>query len=467
MSPKKQLTIFSFDMNCIGHINHGLWTHPRDRSTEFQTLDYWVDLARTAERGLLDGIFIADIAGVYDVYKGGPETAIATAAQVPVNDPFLVVPTMAYATKHIGFGITASTSYEQPYLLARRFSTLDHLTNGRVGWNIVTGYIDSAARGLGFEAQWDHDHRYDVADDFLDASYKLWEGSWADDAVLADKANGIYADPAKVRAVVHNGPHYHLNAIHICSPSPQRTPLLFQAGSSTRGRDFAARHAECVFVAGQNQQLAKSVVADIRDRAVGHGRARDDIKAFVLTSLVVGRTKREAEEKLADYRRHASVEGALAHFSASAGIDFAKFDLDEPIRHEKTNANNSAIEAITTRAAETWTKRKVIDQIILGSRQAPFVGTPEEIADHFQSWVDVADIDGFNLPRTVAPECLTDFVDLVVPVLQERGLFKREYAPGTLREKLFGHAKLSPTHPGSRFKFGFEADRAEAHALSG
>lgn len=462
MPKPKHLILNAFDMNCVGHINHGLWTHPRDRSTDYNDLDYWITLAQTAERGLFDAVFIADIAGVYDVYKGGPETALLTGAQVPVNDPVLVVPSMAHATKHIGFGVTVSTSYEQPYLLARRFSTLDHLTKGRIGWNIVTGYLDSAARGLGQAGLTDHDTRYDIADDFMDAAYKLWEASWDDDAVLADRARGIYADPTKVRPIAHHGPHYSVNAMHIVAPSPQRTPVLFQAGSSARGRRFAARHAECVFTFGNSPQAAKGLIAELRAEAVRAGRDPYDIRVVVNQSVVVGRTRKEAEEKLAEYRRHASVEGALAHFSSSSGVDFSKFGLDEPISYVKNNANNSALEAITTRSAEPWTVRRIIDSMILGSRQAPFVGSAESVADHLQNWMEIADVDGFNLPRTVTPECLIDFTDLVVPILQERGAFKREYAPGSFREKLFGHAKLQPPHWGAQFRPGSPASLAAA-----
>ncbi|MFL5132282.1 MAG: LLM class flavin-dependent oxidoreductase [Microvirga sp.] len=451
----KKINIYAFDMNCVGHINHGMWTHPRDQSSSYTSLDYWVNLAKIAERGKLDGIFLADIVGIYDVYKGGPEAAIAAGAQVPVNDPMLLVPAMAHATKHLGFGVTVNTTYEQPYLHARRMSTLDHLTKGRVGWNIVTGYLDSAARGMGLSEQLDHDHRYDIADDYLDVLYKLWEGSWDDDAVIRDRTQGIYARPEKVRSIKHDGPYYQIDAVHLSEPSPQRTPVLYQAGSSTRGREFAAKHAECVFTGGPNPNVARDIIADIRARAASYGRNPHDVKVFVGMSLVVGRTEKEAQDKLEEYRRHASVEGALAHFSSSSGVDFSKYDLDEPIQYEKNNANNSTLEAITTRSAGTvWTVRKLIDQMILGSRQKPFVGTPEQIADHIASWVETADIDGINLPRTVAPESLADFVDLVVPALQERGLFKADYADGTLREKLFGEgrSRLPSEHWGARYR---------------
>lgn len=454
MTRKKQLSLYSFDMNCVGHINHGLWRHPRDRSTEYKTLDYWAETARIAERGKFDGIFLADITGVYDVYRGGPESAVAHAVQVPVNDPLLVVPVMAYVTRHLGFGVTLNTTYEPPYLAARRLSTLDHLTGGRLGWNIVTGYLDSAARGMGQDGLPDHDRRYDVADEYMEVLYRLWEESWAADAVRADKAGGLYADPARVKAIRHEGEHYRLNAIHLSEPSPQRTPVLYQAGSSARGRRFAARHAECVFIGAPTPQAASGIVGDIRRLAVAEGRRSDSIRLFPLLSVVTGRTAKEAADKLEDYRRHADVEAALTHYSSSIGIDLSRLDPDEPIAFRKTNANTSALEAITTRSpGKVWTVRAIIDEMVLGSRQRPVVGTPEEIADHMQQWVETGDIDGFNIPRTVTPESLADFVDLVVPVLQERGLFKADYAPGTLREKLFGRGPLiEESHPAGRIR---------------
>ena len=184
--PSRKILLNAFDMNCVGHIQHGLWTHPRDRSIDYNTLPYWTNLARTLERGLFDGLFLADIVGVYDVYKAGVDLTVREAIQLPVNDPMLLVSAMAAATRHLGFGVTVNLTYEPPYLLARRFSTLDHLTEGRVGWNVVTGYLDSAARAMGLAAQLPHDERYDRADEYLDVLYQLWEGSWEDGAVRRD-----------------------------------------------------------------------------------------------------------------------------------------------------------------------------------------------------------------------------------------------------------------------------------------
>lgn len=450
----KQMQIYAFDMNCVGHINQGMWTHPRDTSLHYTDLDYWVDLARTAERGKLDGIFLADIVGVYDVYKGTPAPVIEAGAQIPVNDPLMPISAMAYVTKHLGFGVTVNTTYEPAFLLARRMSTLDHLTKGRIGWNIVTGYLDSAARAMGFEALPEHDARYDAAEEYLEILYKLWEGSWDDEAVLRDRSRAVFADASKVRAVRHEGRYYKMEAIHLAQPSPQRTPLLFQAGASARGQDFAARHAECVFIAAPTPQAARPTVEALRRKAELVGRGADALRVLGLVTVVVGRTQKEAKDKLEDYRRHASVEASLAHYSASTGIDLSKYGLDDPIEQKSTNANQSALAAITREAREPVTLRQIIDQMVLGSRMKPIVGSAEQVADRLAAWVLDGGVDGFNLARTVAPESLRDFVDLVVPVLQERGLYKADYAEGPLRQKLFGGSgRLPSSHPAAAFRY--------------
>ncbi len=449
----KQMQIYAFDMNCVGHINHGMWTHPRDTSLQYTDLDYWVDFARTAERGKLDGIFLADVVGVYDVFEGSPAAVIRAGAQIPVNDPLMPISAMAYATRHLGFGVTVNTTYEPPYLLARRMSTLDHLTKGRIGWNIVTGYLDSAARAMGFDKLPEHDARYDAAEEYLEILYKLWEGSWDDDAVRADRANAVFADPSKVRAVKHDGRYYKMEGIHLSQPSPQRTPLLFQAGASARGQDFAARHAECVFIATPTPQAAKPTVEALKRKAEAFGRSADALNVLGLVTVVVGRTEKEAQDKLENYRRHASVEASLAHYSASTGVDFSKYGLDDPIEQKSTNANQSALAAITREAPKPVTLREIIDQMVLGSRMKPIVGSAEQVADRLSAWVSDGGLDGFNLARTVAPESLRDFVDLVVPVLQERGLFKADYAEGPLRQKLFGgNGRLPSSHPAAAFR---------------
>ena len=309
MSMPKQIRLNAFDMNCVGHIQHGMWAHPRDRSMHYTDLDHWVSLARTLERGLFDGLFLADILGVYDVFQGSPDASIRNAVQIPVNDPLLLIPAMAYATQHLGFGVTCNLTYEPPYTFARRMSTLDHLTKGRIGWNIVTGYLDSAARGMGLAQQPEHDSRYDVAEEYMQVVYQLWEGSWEDGAVLRDRETRVFADPARIHRVKHAGRHYKVDAIHLSEPSPQRTPVLYQAGASARGREFAAAHAECVFVNGQFRHNVREIVADIRARAKAIGRDPADIKMFVGATVVVAPTDAEAADKLAEYRAYSQLGG--------------------------------------------------------------------------------------------------------------------------------------------------------------
>ena len=437
----RDIRLNAFDMACVGHIQQGMWTHPRDRSTEYDSLAYWTALARLLERGLFDGLFLADVLGVYDVYGGTPDAALREAVQVPLLDPVLLVPAMAAVTANLGFGVTVNLAYEQPFTFARRMATLDQLTGGRIGWNIVTGYLDSAARAMGFAAQMAHDDRYDLADEFMQAVYALWEHSWDDSAV--HKEAGRFTDPAGVRRVQHAGAQYRFDAMALVAPTPQRTPVLYQAGSSERGRTFAGRHAECVFVNGGSKQGVARLVADLRARA-----APRDIRVFVGATLVLGRTGSEAQALLAEYRTHSSVEGALAHASASLGIDFARYGWDEPVDASPTEAIRSNIEAMTRQLGPGWTKRMLVDQFVLGSRQPPIVGSAAEVADALQAWVAEADVDGFNLSRTVAPECWEAVVDLLVPELQARGVYKTGYAAGTYREKLFGAGpRLQPPHP--------------------
>ena len=443
----KEIRINAFDMNCVGHIQQGLWRHPRDQSTRYLDIHYWTDYARRLEAGLFDGIFFADVVGVYDVLGGSADAAVQGAVQVPVNDPTLLIPAMAAVTRHLGFGVTANLSYEPPYLFARRMSTLDHLTGGRIGWNIVTGYLDSAARAAGLSGQQAHDDRYDLADEYMALVYQLWEGSWEDGAVQSKRGSGVYADPARVHRIRHRGPQFTVDAVHLSEPSLQRTPVLYQAGSSTRGSRFAATHAECVFLNGQSRAGVQQIVNSIRAQAVQQGRSGADIKVFLGATVITGDTDTEAREKFAEYQRYASSEAALVHAAASMGIDFAKYDIDEPIPTGNSNAIVSNVEAMTRSAGPQWTRRKLLEQMVLGSRQAPWVGSADAIAQTLIDWSAEADVDGFNLSRTVVPECFDDFIALVVPRLQERGAYKTAYTPGSLRAKLFGQDRLPASHP--------------------
>ncbi|MBN8908107.1 MAG: LLM class flavin-dependent oxidoreductase, partial [Rhodospirillales bacterium] len=400
----KTIRLNAFDMNCIAHQSPGLWTHPRDRADSYNTLEYWTDLARTLERGKFDALFLADVLGIYDVYQGSPRTALEQAVQVPVNDPLMVIPAMAVVTQHLGFGVTCALSYELPYPFARRMSTLDHLTKGRVGWNIVTGYLNSAALAMGMTEQHDHDTRYEIAEEYMQAVYKLWEGSWEDGAVLRDRAGRRFADAGKIHRIKHAGKYFQMEAIHLCEPSPQSTPVLYQAGASTRGRQFAAEHAECVFINGPTRRVIAPIVADIRRRAALLGRNPAEIQIFTMMTIIPGRTRAEAEEKLAEYRAHVSEEGALALMSGWTGVDFSELALDEIVRFEQKKAMTSALEAFTIADPDReWTVREIAKHAAIGGRGPVVVGSAREVADEMQAWVEETDIDGFNLAYALTP----------------------------------------------------------------
>jgi alkanesulfonate monooxygenase len=453
----KQISLNAFDMNCVGHQSPGLWTHPRDRADTYNTLEYWTGLAKTLERGLFDAIFLADVLGIYDVYKGSAATALENAVQVPVNDPLMVIPAMAMVTENLGFGVTCALSYEHPYPFARRMSTLDHLTRGRIGWNIVTGYLNSAARGMGRSEQTSHDERYEIAEDYLQATYKLWEASWEDAAVLRDKASGRFADASKIHRVQHEGPYFKVDAIHLCEPSPQRTPVLYQAGASTRGRQFAADHAECVFINGPSKKVIGGIVADIRRRAAASGRDPADLKIYTMMTVITDTTREAAVEKFKDYQSHVSLDGALALMSGWTGIDFAALPRDEPVRFQGANAMTSALEAFTIADPDRqWTVDEIARHAAIGGRGPMIVGSYQDVADEFQAWVEETGVDGFNLAYAVTPGTFEDIVDLVVPELQRRGVYKTAYAPGSLREKLYGpgRARLPGSHPAARVRPG-------------
>ncbi|MCM3781128.1 LLM class flavin-dependent oxidoreductase [Microbacterium hydrocarbonoxydans] len=454
MSEPKRLILNLFEMNCVSHITHGLWRLPGNRRTQFTDIEYWTELAQLLEAGGFDAVFLADVIGAYDVFRGGPETAIREGLQIPSNDPMLVVPAMAAVTQHLGFGITFSTTYEPPFAFARRMSTLDHLTKGRVGWNIVTSYLPNAARNFGLDGEVDHDTRYEIADEYLEVLYKLWEGSWDDDAIVEDRENGVFADPEKIRYINHRGPRYSVAGPHLSSPSRQRTPFLIQATQSSRGIEFAGRHAELIFTGGRSFEQVSGTIAKISDELERQGRARDDIKFVVGATVIVAPTREEAEAKLAEYERYASIDGVLAH--ASLPFDPtahpADLTLGEALRRE------GRADDLT---AAFLPQEQTIGEFLAtmkGFHRKPFmaVGSPTDVADEIESWLDEHDIDGINLVQYHSYDTARDFIDYAVPELRRRGRLRDAYTPGeTLRERVHGAGpRVAETHPAARFRGG-------------
>jgi len=328
-------------------------------------------------------------------------------------------------------------------------STLDHLTKGRAGWNIVSSYLDSAARNFGMKQQIKHDDRYAVADEYMEVCYKLWETSWEDDAVLRDTRSGVFTEPDKVHSIEHYGEYFQVPGYHLCEPSPQRTPVLYQAGASRRGKDFAARHAECVFVAAPSRTILKNYVSDIRRRAAGFGRDPSQLLFFNLFTVIVAPTEAEAKRKHAEYRQYVSYDGALALVSGWTGIDFGQYQRDQRLEYIENDAVQSATESLTVSdPSKIWTVEEVANWVGIGGLGPLVVGSTEQVADALEEWVEETDVDGFNLAYAVTHESFRDFVDLVVPELQKRGRYKQKYRPGTLREKLFNNGpRLPDQHP--------------------
>ena len=451
--PQKRIHLNAFSMNCVSHIQHGLWTRPDTRQLEFNRLEPWIELAQLLEKGGFDALFLADVIGTYDNYRGSAETSIAEAMQIPVNDPMMLIPAMAHATEHLGFAFTSSVLQALPFTFARQASTLDHLTQGRLAWNVVTSYLPNAGTNLGYDGLPPHDERYARAEEYLDVTYKLWEGSWEDDAVLSDTARGIYADPAKIHPINHSGKYYQVAGPHLCEPSPQRTPLLFQAGSSDRGREFAAKHAECVFIYASLRNLrdTTSIIEDIRARAVRQGRQGEDIIFFQGVTPVVGGTEAEAKAKEAEYIEQGSVEGGIAHMSGTIGVDLGVIDLDVPLDSLEINAMQGIIKGLIDSAPD---KSLTFRDLVRKRSSGRFLtGTPEQIADTFEAWHE-AGVDGFNIVYAVTPGTFADFIDGVVPVLRRRGLVQSEYTPGTLREKIFGRKLLPESHAAAAYRRG-------------
>lgn len=460
----KRISFNAFEMNCIAHQSPGLWRHPQDRSVEYKDLEYWTDLAQILERGFFDGIFIADVLGIYDVYHQSAEHALTGAVQVPVNDPLQIVPAMAAVTNHLGFGVTTSISFEHPYPFARRISTLDHLTKGRVGWNIVTSYLESGSKNLGLKTQVNHDNRYDIADEYLEVLYKLWEGSWEEGSVLRDRESGIFADYKKVHPIQHEGKYFTVPGIHICEPSPQRTPVLYQAGASSRGQKFASQNAECVFIAAPSKIATKKVVQGIRQKLAQEGRDPYSVKIYALLSIVTDETDAKAQAKFKEYQSYGSYDGALTLLSGWSGVDFSQYQPTDKVEYIQTNAIQSLLDSYVNADPErVWTIEEIANWNSLGGNGPVLVGSAETVSDALEQLVEDTDVDGFNLAYILAHQTFADVVEFIVPELQKRGVYQTSYAQGTLREKLFGAGPYLPeNHRGAKYRNLKELKLAEA-----
>ncbi|MFF1795557.1 LLM class flavin-dependent oxidoreductase [Kitasatospora sp. NPDC058263] len=409
-----------------GH-HDSAWLHPGCDSARVTDIHYYLELARLAERGLLDSVFIADALWhkPRSNYCGGLE-------------PLTVLSGLALGTEHIGLIATASTSYYEPFHLARMFSSLDHISGGRVGWNIVVSNSVNEARNFNRPAMLPHQQRYDRADEFLAVAHRLWE-SWDEDAVVRDRANGHYTDPDRIHRIDHQGEYFAVRGPLNIQRSPQSRPFLVQAGASEAGRSFAARHADAVFTVQENVRDGARFRTEMRRRAAANGRT---VKVLPGLIPIVGATQAEADEKKRELTGLQAVDYALEHISMMLNVDITDCAVDAPFPVERLppadsiQGNRTTYELITGMARRPGTTvGDIIAHQGFGRGHLVVPGTPERIADVIGTWVGEGAADGFNLMPAVFPAGLADFVDEVVPLLQERGLFRTKYDETLLRRR--------------------------------
>ena len=430
MTQKRQLRLGAFMRPTTIHT--GAWRYPGAFPDANFNLAHIRCFARTLERGRFDAFFMADHLAVLNM----PIEALKRSHTVTSFDPLTLLPVLAVDTTHLGLIATASTTFEQPYLIARRFASLDHISAGRAGWNVVTTSNPDSALNFGLEEHMEHDERYARAREFVDVVTGLWD-SWADDAFERDVESGIYFDPEKLHVLNHKGRYLQVRGpLNIARPV-QGWPVIVQAGASEAGRQLAAETAEVVFAAGGRLPDAQAFYADVKSRMETLGRDRDHLKILPGAFVVVGETVEEAREKRARLDSLVHYESAIASLSIALGHDASVFDPDAPLPEiPQSNASKTSRDRVVAMAKRENLTVRQLAQRLGGYSGLAFVGTPETIADSMEEWLLGEGCDGFNVMFPLVPEGLDDFVDKVVPELQRRGLFRREYEGRTLRENL-------------------------------
>ncbi|QEU58005.1 hypothetical protein KDRO_A00180 [Kluyveromyces lactis] len=458
---KKNLILNAFLMSSPSNQVINSWRDKEDQSSHSaEDPQYWMKLAKLLENGGFTAVFFADVLGPYDVYNGpGNFRPVAKAgSQWPLPDPSYYIPLMAAVTKRLAFGITISTISEQPYHLARRLGTLDLITKGRIGWNIVTSYLDSASRNLlNGQNLPDRIERYERAEEYVDIVYKLFLSSWRDGAVKADKEKGIYTDPNGLRNINHQGKHFTVPGPGITQPSQQKLPVIIQAGSSSKGKEFAARNAEIVFLSNPSKESLKKAI-DSTKQLAEHKFNRDPskIKFILQVTIIIGDTIEDAKEQEARIRRLADDEAAKAMFSGWGGVDLGAYPDDKPLDDLDDVSVMSLIQVWKEvyPHIKRWTKKDIINLVTIGGSGAVFSGTVKDVADKIEEYVSYSDVDGFNFAYTSVPRTYEDISAKLIPELRKRGLSigcetEKELIQQqpSFRYQLFGNNNLDNSHP--------------------
>ncbi len=405
------------------------WVYPPEKIRyQWHEVEYWEEIARTLEEGLFDAFFFADAWG------GGDRTAIRWAIQFPRHDPLVLIPRLSAVTERLGFAVTMSTTFYPPYMLARKLATLDHITKGRIGWNVVTSINDSEARNFGVELP-PHDERYDRADEYLELVDALW-GSWEPDAVVMDMEAKVFADPDKVHRIDFAGRWYSSTGPLNVIPSPQGRPVIFQAGSSERGREFAAQWADCVFAVGGTPKRCLAFRNDLEERMQRRGRDPAALQIINFCGPVVARTQAEAEALAAEISERIPAEAAIANMSGHWNMDLTALPPDTRLSAlGEIEGTRGMVEAF--QATGDPTLAEVARSYLNMASQEAFVGTPEKVADTLQDLFENGGVDGFQFsPQWYAPDYYRDIVDLLIPELRNRGLVRDRYTGVTLRQHL-------------------------------
>lgn len=448
-APVRQLHLNAFLRNIGQH--EAAWRLPETDLSGITDITHYIELARIAERGKLDAVFFADHPVLKDQTEFRPFDAL---------DPITLVAALAGATTNVGLIATASTTYNDPYGLARRFATLDHVSRGRAGWNVVTTANASAAANFGVPNHPDPEARYQRADEFLQVALKLWD-SWEDDAIVGDKDAPRFVDPAKIHAVNHSGQYFDVAGPLEVPRSPQGHPVLFQAGSSEPGKDLAARYAEAIFTAQPTLDEARDFYRDVKARIRRFGRNPDQVHILPGLSTIIGGTEAEAQQRQRELEELTVPDYGLEQLSAIVGFAVTKDDLDRKLSFPAEDPGDTFIKSRLTlvkRLVETdnLTVRELLLRLSSGRGHRLFAGTPEQVADTIEEWFTTGAADGFNLIPPALPSSLTDFVYHVVPELQHRGIFREEYTGTTLRDH------LGLDRPANRFTTGADTSVSAA-----
>lgn len=433
----RQIHLAAFLIAGNGAHSHALWRHPLGQRGGFLDPDYYLRIAQVLERGLFDLAFFADRLAMSDRYGEDLETGARYGDQDATRlDPILVVSLMAAATRHLGLGATRSTTYHHPFNIARTFSTLDHLSRGRAAWNVVTSVNEGEARNHGLDAHLEHDARYDAAEEFMNIAFQLWD-SWEEHALVLDRENGIYAAPEKIHRVDFAGETYRSRGPLNVPRSPQGRPVIIQAGSSSRGKAFAAKWAEVIFVVQPNAEAMQRFYADIKAEVERCGRRPEDVKLLAGVMPFVGRTEEEARAKLEQHNSLVHPLVGLSTMSSHMNFDFSKLPLDAPLEQIQVQGMQGMLAAVRSLAdGKSMTLREIGQRYGESVVVPQIVGTPSQVADQLEALFINGACDGFMVSPAYLPGGFDDFVDLVVPELQCRGLFRTEYTGATLRENL-------------------------------